>query len=372
MSKHAVVSVINDLVTDQRVDRTCRLLLEAGFRVTLIGRRLKTSLPLETRPYDCLRMRLFFTSGPLFYACFNLRLFFRLLAVKADLLVANDLDTLLPNFLVHKILKLPLIYDTHEIFTAVPELADRPIKRKIWEQLERCIFPKLKHVITVNQSIAGFYESKYGKSILVVRNIPGQFYEYHYISRSEIGVPDSCRILILQGAGINIDRGAEEAVEAMEWVENAILLIVGGGDAIPFLKKKVAGKPLSLKVRFIGKQPPSLLAAYTRLADLALTIDKDTNLNYHYSLPNKLFDYIQAGVPVLASPLPEIKRIVEMYDIGDFIENHDPGHIASRINTILDCHELLNRWKQNTIRASAELTWDNEKQPLKKLFEFYA
>ncbi len=118
----ALVSVINDLVTDTRVNKTCNLLCEAGYEVVLIGRKLPDSLELPGWPFRAVRINLLFKSGPFFYLFFNFRLFFRLLFTKADLLFANDLDTLLANYLVSRLIKIPLVYDSHELFCEVPEL----------------------------------------------------------------------------------------------------------------------------------------------------------------------------------------------------------------------------------------------------------
>lgn len=365
--KRIVISVINDLVTDQRVHKLAQLLYNEGNDVLLIGRVLPESLPL-IRDYRILRLRLFFKKGPLFYATFNIRLFFVLLFRRADILVANDLDTLLANYMVAKIRRKQLVYDTHEIFTEVPELQNRPFVRNIWETIEKCILPKLKYVYTVNQSIAQIYSRKYNIDVQVVRNIPPNINKDNWSTRSELSLPADKHIIIFQGAGINIDRGAEEAILAMKYIEYAQLLIIGSGDVLEQLKMLVIDGSLSDKVTFLSKMPYEQLMAYTRNADIGLSLDKDTNINYRYSLPNKIFDYIQAEIPVLCSNLVEVANIVQTWQIGVIAENHQPQYLAQKINEMLDDRARYQLWKQNLKKAALELNWDKEKHTLLKIY----
>lgn len=366
MVKKAIVSVINDLSTDQRVHKVCTTLEKLGFDVTLVGRKQRKSLPLANRSYKTKRMFLLFEKGPLFYAEYQVRLYLYLLFHKADVLVSNDLDTLWPNYKISKLKSANLVYDSHELFCEVPELQNNPKKKNIWKNIERKIFPKLKYVFTVNDSIAKMYSEEYKVDVKVVRNIPllsGQK-TIENSSKEQLGIPSDKKIIVLQGAGINIDRGAEEAVEAMQYVDNALLLIIGSGDVMDVLKQLVEKLKLTDKVKFIGKVPFQKLVQYTRCADLGLTLDKDTNINYKYSLPNKLFDYIHAGVPVLSSGLVEIKKIIDEYAIGDCITSHEPKHIADKITAILSDENKLQVWKKNTKIASEKLNWEIEEKGL--------
>lgn len=366
MNKRAIVCVTNDLTTDQRVNKTCLTLQKAGFYVVETGRLLPESLPLD-RPYAIRRVKMWFHRGAQFYAEYNIRLFFYLLFAKVDLIFANDLDTLPAAYYAAKIRKKRLIYDTHEYFTEVPELVSRPKTQSVWKKIENHLFPKLIDIFTVNNSIAKLYSDKFGKKVQVIRNIPPTYVPERIKSREELGLPQDKHILILQGTGINVQRGAEEACLAMQYVENAVLLIVGSGDVIPELKKIVNDYNLQDKVIFKNKMLFAELRQYTLNSDLGLAIDKNTNLNYQFSLPNKLFDYIHSNIPVLSSELVELKQIIDQYDIGYYIQNHEPKHIAETINEIFANKKRYETVKKNTEKAKTELCWENEEKTLLKV-----
>jgi len=362
-----VVSVSNDLNTDQRVHKICTTLLEEGFEVCLIGRKLKSSSKLS-RAYQTHRMRLFFNQGFLFYAEYTLRLFFRLSFVKKDILIANDLDTLLPNFLISKLSKKKLVYDSHELFTEVPELANRPLAQKTWLLIEQSIFPKLKNVYTVNAIIANIYSKKYKVPVKVVRNIApllkGSELDDAFVKRTKGGR----KMLILQGAGINVDRGGEEAVEMMDYLPNFVLYIIGSGDVFPILKKKVAELKLEKRVFLLGRKPYEELMRYTKIADLGLSLDKNTNLNYEYSLPNKIFDYIQAKTPMLVSNRKIIADLVQNNDIGLVCKHHDPKKLADTVVEIFRDQTRYRNWKTNIEKAAKTYNWENEQKKLKEIY----
>lgn len=372
MAQRILISVTSDLTTDQRVNRTATTLKEAGYRVLVIGRLLKTSTESSPKRYRTLRFKLWAEKGPLFYAFFNIRLFWFLIWHHADILVSNDLDTLPANFLAAKLKKIPLVYDSHEYFTGVPELSNRPRTQRIWKRIEKICLPNADHAITVNYSIAKIYKQEYNKSFEVIRNVPittKPFLKDRSSLRTELGLPQDKNIIILQGAGINIDRGAEELVEAMSYLSNYLLLIVGSGDVLPKLKKLVVTNNLKQNVSFIPKQPIDILRKYTAAANLGITLDKDSNINYKYSLPNKIFDYIHAGIPVLASNLPEISKIVAQYNIGKICPDHNPKTIAKYIKEMLQAEDEMKIWEKNTTFAAKELNWDKEKEKLLAIFK---
>ena len=361
--KKIIVSVTSDLVSDNRVHKVCTTLHNMGFEVLLVGRKLPASLPAETRQYAVKRFYLPFIKGPQFYAAFNIRLYLFLLFSEFDILLSNDLDTLPANFMASKIKNKPLVYDSHEYFTEVPELINRPQVKKVWEWLEKKMVPNIKIAFTVCNSIAKIYEEKYGTHFRVVRNLPvaGSFEAKTEKSKNQQ------KIILYQGA-VNMGRGLEQAILAMHFIENAKLIIAGGGDISAKLQNLVTNENLQNKVEFTGRLPLKELAKLTPQADLGLSIEEDLGLNYRFALPNKLFDYIQAQVPVLITNLPEMAAIVNQYHIGEITESLEPRHLAEKILDALENQEKRKIWKTNLPLAAKELTWENEEKVIWGIF----
>jgi glycosyltransferase involved in cell wall biosynthesis len=340
---------------------------QKGYAVTLVGRCFPHSSPLAERAYKTLRIRCRFKKGIAQYAEFNVKLFIRLFFYKTDLFLSNDLDTLLPNY-VHAFLRTKkLVYDSHEYFTGTPELQTKPLKRKAWRFLERCLLPNIKQAYTVNDSIAALYKNECNINMRVVRNVP--ILAEQPPAAGRLLFPEGRFILLLQGAGINRGRGTEELIESMLLLPDSFyLVLIGSGDAWYDLQKKAAVLHLSHKVRFIDKVPFAELQAYTRQAHLGLSLDKPNCINHALSLPNKVFDYIHAGIPLLASNVVEVKRIVDTWQTGMCISNVTPDSIAKAVAWIYDNKEVYSRWKGNTLSASKELCWQKEQWVLDEIF----
>ncbi|MGD0581407.1 MAG: glycosyltransferase [Bacteroidales bacterium] len=364
-----IFSVTNCICHDQRVQKIAEEIKSIGAEVTIVGRRRGVCCRSGSVQFRTRRFRMIFRKGFLFYMFFNIRLFFYLLFHRSDLLVSNDLDTLLPGFLISKIKRVKLVYDSHEYFTGVPELQNRPFVKGVWSTIERSVFPRLKHVMTVSDSIADQYMMEYGIRPLTVRNCsPGSGSLAGY-SRKELGIDPGKLLLVLQGGGINIDRGGEELIRAMSKVGNAFLFIIGSGDVLPLLKNMVNSEGLAEKMKFFPKMPWQEMMRYTKSADAGFSLDKNTNINYRFSLPNKLFDYISAGIPVVAGDLPEVTRIITDHSCGIVIPEISPDEIIQAIRLLDENRDLLKILKQNSRDAAEVLNWEKESV---KVREFYS
>ena len=361
-------SVINCICFDQRVRKMAEAVMSLDCDITIVGRRKDHDCSRNTVPFRTYRFRMIFKKGFLFYKFFNIRLFFYLIFHRADLLVANDLDTLLPNYLVSRLKRIPLVYDSHEFFTGVPELNHKPFVKMFWTRLEQLILPRIKYMITVSDSVADAYAELYGVSPVVIWNAGWQMPGIKPFNRKDIGVEETDLLLIMQGTGINIDKGAEELVEAVAGTNGVSLIIVGSGDVIPHLKKMTCELNAESVVKFFPPVMKEELARYTMTADLGMSLEKNTNLNYRFSLPNKFLDYIAAGVPVIAADLPEMSGIISKYGCGILIRETTVGELRGVIEEIRSDRSKLNSLRENAIKASKKINWETESE---KVTVFY-
>jgi glycosyltransferase involved in cell wall biosynthesis len=358
-------------VTDARIQRHAGCFFECGWDVLLIGRKKKNSLPLPKKFYNSVRFSITPEKGMFFYLFYQIRLFVYLIRNAApDLYFSNDTDTLLPVFLASKIKKVPFFFDSHELFWEVPELEGKFLKQNLWKWIEKMCIPLAKASFTVNDSIARILKDRYHREFQVIRNISSEYdtfpisIELQKKISSLLEKSGNRKILLYQGSGINIHRGLEEMLEAMELLKDEFVLwLAGGGDVWEKLKNRVDEKKLENSVFFIEKVPRGELNFITRNAHVGLSLDKPINKNYINSLPNKVFDYIHAGIPLISSKIREIENIISKYEIGITLSNHDPECMASEIKNFMNSLKY-DKCKENVILAQKELKWDNEKKIL--------
>ena len=364
--KRVYIAVINDLVSDQRVRKVARLLVDNGLEVCCLGRELPASPPFEGEGYRVRRFRMLFKRGPLFYAFFNIRLFLKLMVLpRPSLLISNDLDTLPATYMVARFRRVKLIYDSHEFFTEVPELIHRKKVQGIWLWIENRLLPRLEHAITVSPSIADHYQSKYGTWFKVVRNLPERLGPEIVDKLKSQSQSQGNRSVIYQGA-LNVGRGLELMILSMRELQDLELLLAGSGDIEEDLKELVKREGLEDRVRFLGRIDPGQLAELTCSAGLGLSLEEDLGLNYRYALPNKLFDYIQCRIPVICADLPEMAALVSSCGAGEILKDRNPSVLAALVRDVLK-QTGEGAWDDALEQAAELLCWEKEKGQYKEV-----
>lgn len=354
-----IVSVFNNLYTDQRVEKVCKTLYDNGYEPILIGNNWLGTPEME-RPYPFLRIELKSKKLRFAYVEFQRKLYKKILknADNKTILLANDLETLMPNYLISKKLNIPIIFDSHEIFTEMPTIQGRWVKH-IWKKIEKSFVPKIKRMITASDSYANWFAKEYDiNKPLVINNLPRKI-EF-------TGAKENSKKVILYQGWLNYSRGIDKAILAMQSIDNAELWIAGGGPMESEFRKIAEDAKVVDKVKFLGKLRPSDLREITPKADVGLSIEENKGLSYYYSLPNKISDYIQSRVPVVVSNFPEMANIVNNFGVGEIIENHSPEHLAEKINLVLKNGKAF--YLHNLNVASDELCWENQEDKILKLF----
>ncbi len=352
-----------------RVQKHAMFLAGAGFKVTLIGREAGSQLPLALPGVDACRIRVPFRKGPGMYILFNFFLFWRLLFRRFDLCLACDLDTLVPCYIVTRLSGRRLVYDAHEYFTGQQGLAERRVKHAIWKWTERRILPKIRHMITVSGSIADLYHKEYGVTPVVIRNVAPSVTHLEPHDRGAMGASEEELLVIFQGSGINEGRGARELIKAMDMVERIRLVFIGSGDIIESLRRSAYESGAAERIRFLPRMPWEEMMRYTMSCDAGLSLDEDTCVNQRFSLPNKLFDYIAAGIPSVVSPLPEVESLIGIYGCGFVIGEVTPVAIAVALERLRADRGFLLSLREKTAEARRELNWEKEKIKEQELFE---
>ncbi len=365
MPKKIICTVINDLSYDQRMIRICNSLSRAGYQTSLVGRIKEKSIALRAEAFEQRRLPAFFQKGKLKYLEYNIRLFFFLLSQPCDIICAVDLDTITPALLASRLRNKILVYDAHEYFTELPEVARRPLVKLIWEWVAKACIPRVDIAYTVSQSLAEELADRYDVPFSLVRNLPTPA---PLPDQAPEIAPNEPFILLYQGV-LNEGRGLEVAVRAMQKLKNAELWLAGEGDRSAALRKMATDLGVTDKVRFLGYVPPHELPALTRQAHLGLNLLARRSLNYYYSLANKTFDYIQSGLPAIQMDFPEYRRLQQAYGCFLLLEDLRENDLLDLIGQIRRDPEGYRQLQAACRRAAEELHWEAEERKLLAIYE---
>jgi len=381
--------VTNDLNYDQRMIRICTSLAGAGYDVTLVGRETRGSrgsrgargsygargsLPLAERPFRQHRLKMWSGRGKFFYLEYHIRLFFYLLTQKMDVICAIDLDSILPCYFISWLRRIPRVYDAHELFCEMKEVVTRPLVYKAWKAVERFAVPAFRHGYTVNAQIAAEFRRLYGVEYAVIRNLPVLGEEL--AARGDKGTRgdegsggrgheeggERGRFILYQGA-VNEGRCFETLIPAMEQVDSK-LVICGEGNYLERARELVKWYGLAEKIVFKGPVLPGELKAITRSAWCGVTLFDRRGISNYYSLANRFFDYMEAGIPQLAMNYPAYREINNCYPIAVLIDEPGIREIADGLNDLLNNTELYHHLSEGCKEARLRYNWQEEEKIL--------
>ena len=381
---HVCMAVLNDITHDSRVLREGNALVSAGFKVSIVGLQSDTSPKNEELIGDLniYRVKKFTNNNifqysyrdiikyysPLFtYGTQNAKnLYKKLFSIPADIYQANDLDTLLCVFKAAKKKNIPFIYDVHELSTETANQSKfnslgQWLYKKYYSYIEKRYIRKAKAVMTVNESIADELVLRYTiKKPLILLNVPPLQKSYSKENWKKIfNLPVDSKIILYQG-NLGMSRGIFQLIDAVPLLPiNYYLIFLGYGNMFNQAQRKVNELKLTSRIKFHPPVSQSDLVSFTAAADVGVAFIEQMNLSKKFALPNKLFEYMMAGLPIVCTDLPEMKKVITECKNGNFVINLKPESIALAIKKIIESDEYDSMRKNSLKFAATKYNWQS-------------
>ena len=297
----------------------------------------------------------------LFYIKFSLILFLQLLKTKADIYFASDFYALPFCSIVAKLKRRKVFYDSREVYTGLPALNNKPIVKKLFKQIEGLFIKRCDYIVTTGELDSRFIEDLYNlPEIDVLRNLPLPVEKLNPVDfKSKFENYNGGKILLYQGIVV-LGRGIETYFKVLEKYENSYLVILGGGEDLEYYKNLASESGIIDRIYFAGKVPQTELLNYTAGADVGLSLIDNISQNNLYALPNKLFEYLMAEIPVIASDLPQMKEVVEKYEVGAVLPEGNEDEIIKLLKFWDENPAEYEKLKYKCKPASEVLNWNNE------------
>jgi glycosyltransferase involved in cell wall biosynthesis len=294
----------------------------------------------------------------------------------ADIYHANDLNTLPVAWLVARRCSAKLVYDSHELYVEKNKLTSSNfIGKFLLSKVESFLIRRSDAVMTVNESIADELSQRYHiKTPAVVMNAPsrsnGIIKSDVNLLRDALGIKSDYYMLLYLGL-LTFNRGIEKMIQSLEYLPKCHLVLMGYGT--DWYKKQlrdlILKNGVESRVSFFGPVPPDEVIKYAAGADLGVVPIENACLSYYYCSPNKVFEYINAGLAVVASDFPELKRVINNHEIGCTFNPDEPRDMVRAVEYIFEDPERWRRMKQNTIAASNCYNWENESEKFLSLYK---
>lgn len=366
--KRIIFAVYDDLHREYRGFKVAGSFLKAGYEIKIFGVRFGNEKLTGWNEFPHRRIKL----GRNFLLSVNMiifwvKLFFRLMNEKCEMIYCHDIFPLFPVYAASKLKGVPYIYDAHEFWHGNSQVEQRPLMKKFWTTYERIFIKAAKKVITVSEPIARELENIYGlHKVGVFTNLPlkKEIPSDRKFLQAKLGVDNKKKVVLYQGHFL-INNGLENILRAFTNVsEEAVLVLIGSGSEKQKLQDLVKEMKLENRVFFSGPYPHEELIKYTVCAHIGLCLIKNSGKSFYYSAPNKMFEFIQAGVPQIASDFPEISKYVSGLSTGANIDPENVEAIAKTINDLINDKDKYDLYKNGCMSARDGLVWENIERDL--------
>ena len=325
-----------------------------------ITNRDYTPIPLRTP---------FHKGGPLKFMYYNWKVLRAGLNHEFDIIHAHDLWILPAATILSIWKKKALLYDAHEYYPGLEIFTRRKIRKLLWTWSEKICIRRVENLITVSEPLGQLYRNRYHLSISVdvILNLPA--YETPSPTKAvKIPVSDDMLTVLYQGH-FRPGRGLINLIEAIARVEDIQLVLIGGGELESELKKLTHNLNIENRVSFMPYIPTDQLISTAAQADIGAVLFEPGSQNYAHALPNKFFEYVMAGLPVLASNIDTLDHYVNKYNFGITINPNDVQSISDCLAGISDNRNQLQIWHNNALSAARELIWENEAEKLTNIYD---
>ncbi len=363
--KHIIHLTISDCQNERRIFNQAFSAIQWGYSVQIIalhfpGIPVKENIhgvPIERLPIP------HFEKGPLKFLEFNLKAFKYLLTNPPDIIHAHDLWVLPAAAMASFIHKRPLVYDAHEYYRDLLIFRRKRLSGWIWNMVEKLLIKQVHTLIAINSHQEKLYQKAYpGIKSMFLLNVP---------QKSEDALPgfqEREKIILYQGL-FRPGRGLEYLLPALANTPVGELWLIGGGELEAFLKHQVKTLGLQSRVRFLGFLPYDQILNLTARARVGVALFSGKHLNYRYAAPNKFFEYIQAGTPVIATRIPSFQEFLQEYEVGDLIDEFQlPDKLPALFEHYLLKEDYWQNKHQQCVKAREKWNWEIESLKLKVLY----
>lgn len=302
---------------------------------------------------------------------FNFGVFFKGLIIKPDIVYANDLDTLTVGFLLSRILKTKLIFDSHELWLMGNKFNNcSKIRQKMWVIIEKRLIHKADCVICTTDLRSEYLKKEYGlQKVTTIHNYPKySSIQNNNFFRNEFRIAQDHVILLYQGL-LDEKRGIFNIVNSCSKIDKISIIFMGMGRDREKLREYIISNKLDKKMFVKKAVEPKKLLEYTSSADIGLQLLYNTDYNHYSTISNKLMEYFMAGIAIIASDFPEIRKVVTENQIGILVDPENENQIEQAVRKLINDSRLLEKYKANSVANRYKYTWENEEKKLLAIFE---